>query len=65
MNKINESENVVTFPFSWVLVETLIVFNQECCFLKLVYEGKNLFSLLIHQSRKLDYSRRLISIAES
>ena len=35
------------------------------CVFKLVSEGGNLFSLLIHQSRKFDYFGRLITRAES
>lgn len=56
MNRMSKSENIITFPPSCVIVETLIVFQQECCFFKLVCQGENLFSALIHQSRKLDYS---------
>lgn len=64
MDRMNKAENVLSH-LPGVTVETLIMFHQECFFLRLVCKRENLFSSLIHQSRKLDYSQRLISREES
>lgn len=74
IKRMNRSKNVVTSLPSWVIVEPLILFHEKhcvracvcvCLCFKLACEGDNLFSLLIHQSRKFDYFGRLITGEES
>lgn len=65
ISRMNKSKNVVTFPPPWVILNFELHSIRNAAFLKLFWEGEILFSSLIHQSRKLDYTRSLISRAES